>query len=373
MALTVGSEISVATSTAPSVIVPLSSSKALAVYGDFGSNLMKAIVLNVSGLTVTKGSAATIDSDETNPLTNRCDLAPNGSGGGVFAYIIDVGATFDAQLVWLPVSGSTVGTPSILVLDTNVSTSHLSIDQLTTDKYICLYGLAFPTAEVKAFVVTQSGTTLTDQTPLQLETAVINAAHQVVALSSTRAIAVYPVGTSIRASLLNISGNTVTEVDEVDFEANANPTGQQKKFAARINSTQAAVAYRVGSTAKMVILEDGTSTLNIGSVFTGSFDEPHQVAPGVNTSSFMMASASFDSEVETHTVSGTTISAGGDNVSMPNSPTFALIAQLSSNKWIGLSRVGVGPDVEAFAFSTSPTGLSYDLRHSAGGIPGAIL
>jgi hypothetical protein len=119
----------------------------------------------------------------------------------------------------------------------------------------------------------------------------------------------------------------------------------------------------------MIVLQDGTSTLNGGTVFVPTRDDPIHVAGGIDSTRFMGASGTFDNEVETFNVSGTTITEAGNNIAMPNTPTNALPSYLGGSKWIvaGLK----SSQTEAFAFSAAVDALSY--RHSSAGIPGSII
>jgi hypothetical protein len=376
MTITTGSQITVASANSfPIATATLGTAKAIHLFADSSAGDMKTIILEISALTVTKGTAVTLDAAETVPVVDGSSITANGSSEAVAAFIMNPGGSRSSKAVVLSISGTTITVNSILTIETNTGVqSAISIDTLETDKYIVIYARDNPSDLVSAFVITQSGTTLTDQTPLTLETSlpVVTGPVDVVATSSSRAFAVYEnAGASgMRASLLNISGNTVTEVDDFDFEVNANLQFPfRHKFIAKLSATKVAVAYAVSGVAKLIILEDTGAAISGGTVLTPAPDDPHHLAPGIDSSSFMVASASSDIEFETFNVSGTTITASGDNAAIPNSPTLSLLAYLGSSKWI--STGAKSNTVEAVAFSSSADAYAY--THSSTGIPGSII
>ncbi len=369
--LTTGSELSVAASSSgPASIIPLSTTRAMGLYADFNTFLLKAVILDVSVLVVSKGTAVTVDATETNVQETRNDFCFNTATEACAVYRVDIGASSDIRARILSVSGTTITAETALSIETGVSTASVSISQLAEDKYICLLTKPAPTDETTAFVITQSGVTLTDQTPLQLESASVNSPCEVLALSATRAFAMYHItGSQVRISLLNISGNTVTEIDDVTMEASSEFSTHRKKAMAKLSSTHAVIAYAISGAAKLRVLEDATSSITAGTTFTpSSLADDHYLAD-FDSARFIVSSASGNNEIQTCDVSGTTITQQGNEVAMPNTPDFALLTYLGGSKWLSISRKSDA--VEAFAFSSSPDAFTY--THSSAGIPGSII
>jgi hypothetical protein len=351
----------------------------MALYADFtGSpDVHKVVVLQISGLTVSKGTAVTLDASETAPVNIQNSMTPNGATEAVVAYSLKPSPGGPhLKAVVLSISGTTITVETPITLQSSAGVgSTVSISTLETDKYILLLQRK-SSAATFASVVTQSGTTLTDNTRLTLEAAdggVANSSCECVALSTTSAIAVYPLsGGGIRASLLNISGTTVTEDDNFDFEAGATISASPQfvdRWVAKLSSTKVAAAYAVSGVAKLIILENTGAAISAGTVFTPAPDDNHHLASGIDSNSFIVVSASTDQEIETFNVSGTTITAAGDNVATPNTPVWALPTYLGGSKWIAIG--AKSSSVEAFAFSSSDDAYAY--RYSSGGLPGAII
>ena len=191
--LTNASQNSSATMIALSVISP---AKAVCVYRN-GAGYLSAVVLEISGSTVTKGNVINVVSGDCNHMS----VAALSDSQAICTY---QGPTGYLNAVILNISGNTVTAGTVLAIN-SVSSTKTSVVKLTADKAVCTF-LNNSTGYVNGVVLSVSGSTITNGVPAA---SLINgySYHSLAGLTADRAIQMS--GNAPQGHLLSISGTTV--------------------------------------------------------------------------------------------------------------------------------------------------------------------
>jgi len=218
------------------VIVKLSSVKALVVYLDNGNgNYGTSCILDVSGSTITAGTPLVFESASTYyPSVSLL------STDKVIVSYKDLGNGSYGTSIILDVSGSTITAGSAVVFE-SASTSYTSVAALSATKAIVVHRDNGNSMYGTSCVLDVSGSTITAGSTIVFESA--RSDYNVVAmLTSTKAIVTYrDVGSTNKgtACILDVSGSTVTAGTPVVFET-GNTTSS---YVTMLTSTKAIVAY----------------------------------------------------------------------------------------------------------------------------------
>jgi hypothetical protein len=193
----------------PADLSPISSTNVLVAYENNTSNTGMAIVLIITGTTITWGSAITVDSGNTGS-DKACVLS------STKAITVHQNHT-DAQLQGevLTITGTSLSAGAELVIHAAASTPWRVVP-LTATTALCVYSLNSDYYG-RAVVLTQSGTTLTAGTAITFVSSALDSCDAVV-ISPTSVLVTY-CGTGIGANTmdLTISGTTVTAGTETQL------------------------------------------------------------------------------------------------------------------------------------------------------------
>lgn len=300
--------------------VALSTSKALVLHCGFDSPIRHYLsVATITGLVVSMGSQVALDTAEVSADPDRCGIAPNNASEAAVLYVHDTGSQDDLRARVVSVSGSVPTPETHLEIYTNISTSNAAIDNLVEDKYICLLQKADSGQRVEAFVMTQSGTTLTAQTPTTIQAANGgNAPMAIKALSSTRALAHYhdTVATAgTKLALLSISGNTVTVEDTLKIPSSIG--GSSALSLTALSSTKAVVLYyESGVNWHLVVVDTTGDTITLGTKL--SVDNDTRGVGTVDATTVITGRRGAEDDFLTFTISGTDITSDANDLSMTN-------------------------------------------------------
>jgi hypothetical protein len=218
-------------------VAMLTAAKALAAYYDFGnSGYGTGNVLDVSGSTITPATPAVYESASS---TNDA-VAMLTSTKAIVAYTDGGNSSYGTAIV-LDISGSTI-TPDTADVFESASTGNIAIAALSSTKAIVCYSDGGNSNYGTACILDISGSTITSDTPAVFESAG-STWISVAMLTSTKAIVTYRDGGNSgygTACILNVSGSTITPATPAVFEsADTNYTG-----VAMLLSTRAIVIYQ---------------------------------------------------------------------------------------------------------------------------------
>jgi hypothetical protein len=218
-------------------VAALSATKALVVYRDVGnSNFGTACVLDVSGSTVTPGTPVVFES-ATTEYASIAVLSPS----KVLVAYEDDGNSYYGTACVLDISGSTVTPGTAVVFESATLTTHISATALSPTQALVVYRDGGNSDYGTACVLDVSGSTVTPGTPAVFESAITDSVT-VTALSTTQALVVYrDVGNAGlgTACLLNISGSTVTPGTPVVY----GPQNMTYQTVTALSAAQAMVTY----------------------------------------------------------------------------------------------------------------------------------
>lgn len=223
-------------------VAALSSTKVIACYTDNGdSNKGKAIILDVSGTTITPDTAVEFESG----AAFYCSVAKLSSTQAIVAYQ-DNGDSNKGKACILDVVGSTI-TPDTPVEFDSASTSYSKICALSsTQAVVCYVGnLSYPTT----CVLGVAGSTITPETPVVIQSSAASFIGSVDVISSTKMIVAYSGGGSSNsnACIIDISGSTATPATPLELY---NGTGSmQNNQIVALDSSTMAMAFQDSSSA----------------------------------------------------------------------------------------------------------------------------
>ena len=215
-------------------VVSLSSTKAMVVYRDDGnSNYPTAAILDVSGSTITPGSEAVIDSNATDgsrvvveKLTSTKAIAVwvRNSDGKLYGCVLDV-------------SGSTI-TPGSATVLTSGAASDQGIAPLDSTHVLIHYD----ETGRDAMVLTIAGTNITTNTVKDLYANPLTGGYALksgILLDTNLVLVESSTATDGRLDLLSISGTTITIEDQLALNTPASTHGAL----AKLSATKAGLVY----------------------------------------------------------------------------------------------------------------------------------
>lgn len=225
-------------------VAALSSTKVIACYSDGGDlNKGKAIILDISGTTITPDTAVEFESG----AAFYCSVAKLSSTQAIVAYQ-DNSDSSKGKACILDVAGSTI-TPETPVEFEAGSTSHPKICALSSSQAIVCYvdvtGSSYPTT----CVLGVAGSTITPETPVVIQSSAASFIGSVDVISSTKMIVAYSGGGSSNsnACIIDISGSTATPATPLELY-NGTSTMQNNQIVALDSSTMA-MAFQDSSSA----------------------------------------------------------------------------------------------------------------------------
>jgi hypothetical protein len=199
------------------VVTALSSSSAIVTWEDVGVNDYGfACACTISGTTITWGSPTAFTSS-TISLSSVTAL----SATEALVCFVNKGDSSKIKAVVLSVSGTTITPGSIVTIDANTTGTAVSVTTLSSTKAIVAWQNA--TSHGSAMVIDISGTTITTNTAFQFNSTTDALNVAIATISSTQAIVVYQDGSGGNgtAQVLDISGSTVTGNTEYVFNSAA--------------------------------------------------------------------------------------------------------------------------------------------------------
>ena len=166
-------------------VTMLTSTKAIVAYRDNGnSDYGTACILDVSGSTITAGTPVVFESATTNYIS----VAMLTSTKAIVAYRDDGNSSYGTACI-LDVSGSTITAGTAVVFE-SASTLYTSVTMLTSTKAIVAYRDNGNSSYGTTCILDVSGSTITAGTPVVFESATTNYIS-VAMLTSTKAIVTY--------------------------------------------------------------------------------------------------------------------------------------------------------------------------------------
>lgn len=243
--------------------------------GGVGAGI-KAIVLTVSGTTVTAGTQVSIET--TGNISRGVGCCKLDTNKGLILYTKDADGDQYAMVVTVATTTITQYT-AVVVRVTGNNSMRVSVDQVTTNKAICVYGDA--SSSLYSNIIDVSSTTPTVQAVQTLVASSQQYKMKVRVISSTKALLAYGEGgtpVNDQLAILTISGSTITKGTNLAI-GSANVTtyygmlilSQQKAFVANyVSNTQYTLRYidisgaTPTQTSSEVINQTTTSNLNQG-------------------------------------------------------------------------------------------------------------
>ena len=217
--------------------VALSESKVLVAYKDYdNSSYGTAIILSISGNTITPATATVFESASTSYIS-----AVVLSESKVLVAYADTGNSYYGTAIILNISGNTI-TPATATVFESASTGHISAVALSESKVLVAYKDYDNSSYGTAIILSISGNTITPATATVFESASTSYISAVVLSESKVLVAYADTGNSYygTAIILNISGNTITPATATVFESAS--TGHISAVA--LSESKVLVAYR---------------------------------------------------------------------------------------------------------------------------------
>ncbi len=336
----------------------ISNTVALSLYFDFSWSRVDVLALSVSGTTVSKGTSLPLDFDYQISSDFSCQVVGNNATEGCAIYHLDTGPSNEVRARVLSLSGLTITRETVLTLTTSVALGSVGLGLLAEDKYLAIESTSNNTTDV--YVLTQSAVTLTQQTPLNL-----SSAHELVdlvVLSSTRALSVSFTGGTATVNLLNISSNTVTSVDSDTFSGAFQSDVPKDNFI-KLTTTTASLLYKNASNEmQAVILSDNTSTVGIGTALATGGTTPAHIAASYNTGRFLITG---QGDATSFNVSGTTISSQANSTAMPVSDNINSV-RLTGTTWLATGAETTDEDLFAFVINSTTTEFEFTTSSGEG-------
>ena len=239
-------------------IAMLSATKAIVTYKSNATGFLEAVVLDVSGSTITNGTIRAVNATAIGSYTSVTALSPTqaicvyGFGGsvGLYATVLDI-------------SGSSI-TEGVAKAITGYATYFMRVAKLSSTKAICVF--QGTSSYVESVVLDISGSTITNGT-VRVNNAEASAYMSICALSSTKALCGYTAGGFPKAIILDVSGSSITEGSPYTVLGSGSNLYTN---VAMLNATKAIYAFNdsTNSLTKAVVLTVAASTISAGSTYT---------------------------------------------------------------------------------------------------------
>lgn len=189
------------------------------------SDIITTVKLDSTRIFVVHGKTArvlTVTDGVVTSAGNVSSAYTENSVNAAHAVLIDVDKVllvYNTSAIIASINGSSISFGTPIIYETGaVSSGGIGLVKLATNK--ALLGWNDSTNDsVSAAILTVSGTTITLNTPLSLESSYDTNAMGIIALTETKALIVYKKGPTgnILATVLSISGNTITKGTPLDL------------------------------------------------------------------------------------------------------------------------------------------------------------
>jgi hypothetical protein len=310
----------------------LSSTKVLVVYQNTnGSNYGTAIVLSVSGTTITSGTPLVFESASTSYLS-----ATTLSSTSALVSYVDAGNSSYGTAIVLSISGTTISAGTPVVFE-SASTSYISATTLSSTSVLVAYKDGGNSSYGTSIILSISGTTITPGTPVVFESAGTQYISATTLSSESVLVAYQDAGALWHGMsvVLSISGTTITPGTPVKF----NEANTIHISATTLSSTAALITYGDGVSAqyygKTRVLSISGTTISLGGEVTfESATSEYMSAVTLSSTSVLVTyrdvgNSNYGTTVIL-TISGTTISAGTPSVFDNQTTTYTSATVLSS-------------------------------------------
>ena len=273
-------------------LVAMSSTQAIVMYGN-SSNQLQARTLNISGTTITAGTEVAVNSTAT---CYYMAITKISATQAIAAYYTGVTGYSDARTLNISGTSITFGTAVEIIAS---PTQGLALTTLTADRVMLVF--VQNNTGTRAKWLTVSGTNLTQGSPFTLSTR--SAVHCAVASISDR-LCIFAASSSdnsmaLRVGVLDVLVNEpfFNSISDIDFAANA------PVYMMKVSSTSAIVTYGGGTTetsglfrSRLLTVVDGKFEVGQavtagGSRAPGEAISTSQVVLGYNDASGYMAAA----------------------------------------------------------------------------------
>lgn len=311
-----------------------------------------AYVLDISGETITAGTVAVYDANAQEPaviaLTTTKAIVVYSSSADNFGYACI-----------LDVSGSTItpGTPALF--DNTGDIGSLSIVALSTTKAIAVYKELTGTDNDKAVILDVSVSTITPGTPATIDPTGDSGRTRVIALSATKALALISDETPARdlyACVLDVAVSAITPGTPLSITTGTIETGISM---VALSSTTAYITYRPVTGGNVVgqVLSVSGATVSAG--VAANITSSGNLGPAAAMWSdnkiihFIPSTVGPNAYARTASVSSFTVVPNNDEITMSglDSPSNWNVAQLSTRKAIVAMLNGGTSDSDAFILS----------------------
>ncbi|MFH1157596.1 MAG: hypothetical protein V1721_01735 [Pseudomonadota bacterium] len=242
--ITAGTPVSISAENSPDTeVVALTSTSALMIYRGVTSVKIRGCVLSVSGSTITVNTLYDVVASGS---PGTCHLALLSSTKAICAFFANTGTAHKAVII--DVSGTTLSMGTAVTVLSSAGSDANDIVALSSTKAMITYGGT--SGYLAAMILDVSGSTITTNTALTNISAstVINYPPSPVALSSTKVLCFYvDSSTSVKAVVLSVSGSAITAGALKSFYTLA----ANETSAIALSSTKAFVIYAIGSYATL--------------------------------------------------------------------------------------------------------------------------
>lgn len=275
-------------------VTALSDTKALLIYVSGGNADIRAVVLNISGTTITTPGAEL--SLGFNGTATTLDIVAVSSTAAIVAVADKTSSPIDDGVgIYLTVSGNTITNESSVIFKTSAANGvdRIRIQKLSTTKAIVGYDDADNSSKVTCVVLSISGVTISTGTPKVIDSADSTGGSQFGFISDTQTLLAYQNITEadVKVQVLTISGTTITENTTDSLGQNSN-----RNAIAAYSATKFALTLRGVSDWEVSEITVLGTTVNAGTLIT-------QDDSGINVA---ISSAAFSASLALNIHRGTT-------------------------------------------------------------------
>lgn len=368
MTITLGTTTEIDTSTANAFdVAKLTSSLAICIYGD--GNDWFARTLSISGTTITVNAEATVDNTEGTAVSRGGIVRLTDTSA--LAVIQNSTSSEVTKAVVLTVSGTTITVNTLLTLAS--SKNEFAVAGLDSTNVMIAYRHGVSLSH-RARILSISGTTVTENSETNYKSADAESNPKIAAFDSSNVIAVYenngdsstPYGVILSVSGTTITANTEKQIDSAAVRSVGSPSIGRIHVSER-NSTTCIFGFVVSSSSlvRMAVLTISGSTFNIGSTTdltptTNLLQGLAMFTDGAGVAYQIPSSGDLD--IIEFTISGTTITEGENESFAGNNSNGNgdRIAGLDSTHVIAVS----GSSIDGTVIELDSSTISYLWHHN---------
>ena len=301
---------------------------------------IKAVVITVSGTTITVGTAVTIET--TGALARQVACATVDTDKGAIFYQKDSDSDLYVQI--LTVSGTTITTNTAVLVKAMTNACSVVAGQLATNSVLVLYTENSTSSNIYAKTVTVSGTTPTVNAEQTLVAVSSNRTLGLAIASSTKALMCYSESgtpTNDQVCILTISGATVTKGSNLALGSNRNDftyfgmvtIGTKYAMVGKVTTNTTYSVYFLDITGAT---PTSVSSESFGMSSTAGIHNSVSIVK-VSPWTYVAISAQGDSDVLIKLTPSSTIKSGVANAAIANAATGTILHRYRTHTLSGIT------------------------------------